>query len=85
MCLVLAALKAERVRQASVDLLAPSARPARLDALACKDRQDTRRMGSTAFRGRLDLRVALEASVLPALTVELVILDPRDLRVALEA
>jgi hypothetical protein len=42
-------------------------------------------MGSTAFRDRLDLRVALEASVLPALTVELVILDPRDLRVALEA
>ena len=65
-CLVLAALKAERAQPASVDLLALSARPARLDALACKDRQDTRRMGSTVFRGRLDLRVALEVSALPA-------------------
>ena len=32
-CLVLAALKAERARPALVDLLAPSVRPARLDAL----------------------------------------------------
>ena len=42
-------------------------------------------MGLTAFRDRLDLRAALEVSALLASVVKLAILDPLDLRAALEA